>query len=393
MLVKKNAILCAAMMLGLASGQGAWAADKVKVGMLSTLSGPGAGLGVDIRDGFALGVKHAGGKFGGLPVEVVVADDQQNPDVAKQTADRLLKRDKVDFMTGIVFSNIMLAVGPSVFDAKVPYISANAGPSQYAGEQCNPYFFNIAWQNDTLHEVVGKTVMDKGFKKVVVLAPNYPAGKDAITGFKRFYKGAVADEIYTKLGQLDYSAELAQARAAKPDAMYIFLPGGMGINFIKQFVGAGLSKDITLFGPGFSADEDVIKAVGEPMLGMFNSSQWAHDMDNAANKKFVADFQKDYGRLPSLYASQGYDAALSMAAAVRDVKGKVEDKEAVLKALKAARFDSVRGPFKYNNNQYPVQDYYLRVITKDSQGRVTNKTLGKVFSNHADAYAASCKMK
>ena len=373
--------------------QPALAADKVKVGMLSTLSGPGAGLGVDIRDGFNLAVKHLGGKFGNLPVEVITADDQANPDVAKQTTERLLKRDKVDFMTGIVFSNVMLAVGPTVFASKTPYVSANAGPSQYAGEQCNPYFFNVAWQNDNLHEAVGKTVMDKGFKKVVLLAPNYPAGKDALTGFKRYYKGAVADEIYTKLGQLDYSAELAQARAAKPDAMYIFLPGGMGINFIKQFVGAGLSKDITLFGPGFSADEDVIKAVGEPMLGMFNSSHWAHDMDNAANKRFVADFQKDYGRLPSLYASQGYDAGLSIAAAVRDVKGKIEDKDAVLKALKAARFESVRGPFKYNNNQYPVQDYYLRVITKDSQGRVTNKTLGKIFSNHADAYAASCKMK
>lgn len=370
----------------------AQAADKLKIGFLSTLSGPGAGLGVDIRDGFALGLKHSGGKLGGMPVEMVTADDQQNPEVAKQSAERLIKRDKVDFMTGIVFSNIMLAVGPSVFDAKIPYISANAGPSQYAGEQCNPYFFNVAWQNDNLHEAVGKTVTEKGFKKLVLLAPNYPAGKDAMTGFKRYYKGAVVEEIYTKLGQLDYAAELAQARAAKPDAMYIFLPGGMGINFIKQFVGAGLSKDVTLFGPGFSADEDVIKAVGEPMLGMFNSSHWAHDMDNAANKKFVADFLKDYGRLPSLYASQGYDAALLMNAAVRDVKGKVEDKPALLKAIKAAKFESVRGAFKFNRNQYPIQDYYLRVITKDGQGRVTNRTLGKIFTQHEDAYAASCKM-
>src|SRR6218665_3072584 len=233
MMMSKKNVVSAAVLMALATALPVQAADKVKVGMLSTLSGPGAGLGVDIRDGFALGVKHAGGKFGGLPVEVVTADDQQNPDVAKQASDRLLKRDKVDFMTGIVFSNIMLAVGPSVFDAKVPYVSANAGPSQYAGDQCNPYFFNVAWQNDNLHEAVGKTVLDKGFKKVVVLAPNYPAGKDAITGFKRYYKGAgasIAEEIYTKLGQLDYSAELAQARAAKPDAMYIFLPGGMGIN-------------------------------------------------------------------------------------------------------------------------------------------------------------------
>jgi len=393
--MKTRTMLCAALAL-LAAQQTTYAADKVKVGMLSTLSGPGAGLGVDIRDGFNLALKAQGGKLGGLPAEVITADDQQNPDVAKQTTDRLIKRDKVDFMTGIVFSNIMLAVGQGVFDSKTPYVSANAGPSQYAGEQCNPFFFNVAWQNDNLHEAVGKTVLDKGFKKVVVLAPNYPAGKDAITGFKRFYKGpnaVVAEEIYIKLGQLDYAAELAQARAAKPDAMYIFLPGGMGINFIKQFVGAGLSRDITLFGPGFSADEDVIKAVGEPMLGMFNSSHWAHDMDNAANKKFVADFQKGYGRLPSLYASQGYDAALLINAAVRDVKGKIEDKDAVLKALKAAKFESVRGPFKFNNNQYPIQDYYLRVIGKDAQGRVTNKTLGKIFANHADAYASACKMK
>lgn len=371
---------------------GAHAADTVKVGLLSTLSGPGAGLGVDIRDGFNLALKHSGGKLGGLPAEVIVADDQMSPDAAKQTADRLIKRDKVDFMTGVVFSNIMLAVGQPIFASKTFYVSANAGPSQYAGAQCNPYFFNVAWQNDNLHEAVGKTVTDKGFKKAAILAPNYPAGKDALTGFKRYFKGEVVMEAYTPLSQLDYGAELAKMRSSGADAVYIFLPGGLGINFIKQFVGAGLSKDMTLFGPGFSADEDVIRAVGEPMLGMFNTSQWAHDMANAANKRFVADFQKDYGRLPSLYASQGYDAARLMDAAVRDVKGNLNDKAAVRKALEAARFESVRGAFKFNTNHYPVQDYFLRVITKDSQGRVTNRTLGKVFENHADAYAGDCKM-
>ena len=372
---------------------GAQAADRVKIGFLSTLSGPGAGLGIDIRDGFNLALKHNGGKLGGLPAEVIVADDQQSPDAARQTTDRLLKRDKVDFMTGVVFSNVMLAVGQPIFDAKTFYVSANAGPSQYAGEQCNPYFFNVAWQNDNLHEAVGKTVADKGFKKVALLAPNYPAGKDALTGFKRYYKGEVVQEVYTRLGQLDYAPELAQVRASQPDAMYIFLPGGMGINFIKQYVASGLSKDATLYGPGFSADEDVIRAVGEPMLGMFNTSQWAHDMDNPQNKRFVADFQKEYGRLPSLYASQGYDAAMLIDAAVRDVKGKIEDKEAVRRALKAANFKSVRGAFKFNTNQYPVQDYYLRVVTKDPQGRVTNRTLGTVFKNHADAYVGACKMR
>ncbi len=370
----------------------ALAADTVKIGLLSTLSGPGAGLGIDIRDGFQLAVKLNGGKLGGLPTEVVVADDQASPDVGRQTADRLVKRDKVDFMTGIVFSNVMLAVGAPTFASKTFYISANAGPSQYAGEQCNPYFFSASYQNDNMHEAVGKTVTDKGFKRVALIARNYPAGKDALTGFKRFFKGEVVSESYTPLNLLDYGAELSKLRAAKPDAVYIFLPGGLGINFIKQFVGAGLSKDMTLFGPGFSGDEDVIKAVGEPMLGMFNTSQWGHDLDNAANKKFVVAFEKEYGRLPTLYAAQGYDAAQLIGAAVRDTKGKLDDKAAVRKALEAAKFDSVRGSFKFNSNHFPVQDYYLRVITRDSKGRITNRTLGTVFKNHADAYVGSCKM-
>ncbi len=366
--------------------------EPVKIGLLSTMSGPGAGLGIDIRDGFQLAVKLGGGKLGGRPAEIIIADDQASPDVGRQTADRLVKRDKVDFMTGVVFSNVMLAVGAPTFQSKTFYVSANAGPSQYAGDQCNPYFFSASWQNDNLHEAVGKTVMDKGYKKVALIAPNYPAGKDALTGFKRFYKGEIASETYTQLTQLDYGAELSQLRASKPDAVYIFLPGGLGINFIKQFVGAGLSKDMTLFGPGFSGDEDVIKAVGEPMLGMFKTSQWAHDLDNAANKKFVAAFEKEFGRLPSLYAAQGYDAAKLIDAAVRDSKGKLEDKAAVRKALEAAKFDSVRGAFKFNINHYPIQDYYLRVITKNAKGQVTNRTIGTVFKNHADAYAGSCKM-
>jgi branched-chain amino acid transport system substrate-binding protein len=284
-------------------------------------------------------------------------------------------------------------VGPTIFDSNTFYVSANAGPSQYAGAQCNPYFFNVAWQNDNLHEAVGKHVAEKGFKNVALVAPNYPAGKDALTGFKRYYNGKVADEIYSKLGQLDYAAELAQIRATKPDAVYIFLPGGMGINFIKQYAAAGLAKDVPLFGPGFSADEDVIRAAGDAMNGMYNASQWAHDLPNAENRRFVADFEREYGRLPSLYASQGYDAALLIDAAVRKVKGNLDDKEALRAALASADFKSVRGAFRFNRNHYPVQDYYLRVVEKDAKGRVTNRTVGTIFKDHADAYANECAMK
>ena len=386
----KNILLVPVLLLAVINP--AVAADKIKIGFLSTLSGPAAALGVDIRDGFNLAIKHQGGRLGGLPVDMIVGDDTFSPDVAKQLTDRMLKRDDVHIMTGIVFSNILLAVAPSVFQDQTFYVSPNAGPSELAGAGCNPFFFNVAWQNDNLHEAMGKHVADKGYKKVYLVAPNYPAGRDALNGFKRFYKGATSGEVYTKLGQLDYAAELAQLRSAKPDAVFIFLPGGMGINFIKQYNAAGLAGAVPLFGPGFSADEDVIRAVGEGMQGMFNSSHWNRDIDNPQNRRFVADFEKNYGRLPTLYASQGYDAALLIDSAVRAVKGRIDDKNAFRAALRKADFKSVRGAFRFNSNHYPVQDYYLRLIARDEKGRITNRIVGTIFKNHADAYVGACKM-
>lgn len=377
----------------LAIGVPAHAADKVKVGVVTTLSGPAGAPGIDVRDGFNLALKHLGGKLGGLPAEIQTADDAFNPETGKQAVDRFVKRDRVDLVTGIIYSNILLAAAPVAFDAKVPFVSANAGPSQLAGKGCSPWFVSSAWQNDGFHEAAGQHATNKAFKNAYLMAPNYPAGKDALTGFKRFYKGKVADEVYVKLGQLDFAAELAQLRAAKPDSVYVFMPGGMGINFVKQFVAAGLSKDTTLILPGFSADQDIIPAVGDSMLGLFNSSHWSADFDNAENKRFVEDFQKDYKRIPSVYAAQGYDAAMMMDTAVRAVKGKVEDREALMKALKTVKAKSVRGDYKINNNGFPIQNYYLRVIGKDAQGRIVNKNLGTIFTNHGDAYAKECPLK
>ena len=372
---------------------GAQAADKIKVGFISTLSGPSAALGVDIRDGFQLAIKMNGGKLGGLPAEVLVADDQFKPEVGRQAADKHVKLDKVNFLTGMVFSNIMLASVPVAFENKVIYVSPNAAPSPLAGKDCNPYLFVASWPNDAYHEAAGQHATNRGYKNTYLIAPNYQAGKDSLAGFKRFYKGKVSAEVYTQLGQLDYSAELAQVRAAKPDALYIFLPGGMGINFIKQFVAAGLSKDVPLIVPGFGSDQDIIRPVGDAMLGLFDTAHWAPDFDNAANKKFVAAFEKEYKRIPSVFAAQGYDTALLIDAAVRDVKGKVEDVEAVRKAMRAAKFESVRGAFKFNKNQMPIQNYYLRVVAKDNQGRIVNKTIGTIFKDHGDAYVQECKMK
>ena len=371
----------------------AGAADKVKIGFVSTLSGPNASIGADIRDAFNLAIKLNGGKLGGLPVEVLVNDDQLKPENAKQIVERYLRLDKVDFVTGVVFSNVVLAVAPDVVAAKTFFIAPNAGPAQYSGAQCNPFFFVSSWPSEAYSEAAGQYVTSKGIKNVLFLAPNYQGGKDAANGFKRYYKGRLVDEMYTKLGQLDYAAELSQIRAAKPEALYVFLPGGMGVNFIKQFVAAGLSKDIQLIVPLWGSDQDIIRAVGEPMLGLFSVGHWSIDMDNAANKRFVAAFEKEYKRLPTGYAASGYDTALLMDSAVRKVKGKIEDKEALRAALRAADFKSVRGDFKFNANQFPVQNYYLQLVGKGNDGRLAHKTIGTLLTARGDAYVQDCKMK
>ena len=369
------------------------AAEKLKVGFLSTLSGPGAVLGTAILDGFNLGLKKTGGKLGGLPVELIVQDDQGKPDVAHGLGEKLIKKEKVDFMTGVVFQNILAAVEKDTFASETFFISTNTGPSYLAGESCNPYFFTVSWISDSYSEATGQYLTQKGFKNTYIVAPNYPGGKDVVAGFKRFYKGKIAEEAYIKMGELIFAAELAQIRAAKPDSVFFFLPGGMGINFLKQWNQSGLNGQIPLFATGWNFDQDTITAMGESTVGAQHAAHWNSDFDNPQSKQFVADFEKEYKHLPSIYASQGYDAVMLMDAAVRDVKGKVEDKAALRRALEAANFKSVRGDFRFNTNHFPIQTYYSQIVAKDDKGRIVNKTTGKIFTDHPDAYVGACKMK
>lgn len=384
--------LLAAALCAAALTPAAYAADEIKVGFMTTLSGPGGVAGVDIRDGFQLAMRHLDGKLGNLPAEVIIVDDQQKADVGRQEVNRLLQRDKVDVMTGMVFSNVLLPVMPTILRSDTVYISTNTGPEKYAGEGCDKNFFVVSWQNEDIPGAMGKYVSAQGGNSVFLIAPNYPGGRESIGGFKRLYEGKIADEVYVKLGQLDYAAELAQARASGADSIFFFLPAGMGISFIKQFMASGLSDSVKLYMPGFSGDQDTIQAVGDDILDTYNASQWSPDQDNPQNKKFVADFEKEYGRIPSLYASQGYDAALLLDGAVRDVNGNIEDKDAFRAALRNANFKSVRGDFKFNTNQYPIQTYYLRHVVKDEQGRITNKLVSTIMENYEDPFAAECKM-
>ncbi len=366
--------------LSMASGS---AFAETKVGMITTLSGGGASLGIDVRDGFMLALKQSGRD----DIDVVIEDDQRKPDVAVQLADKMVQSEKVDVLTGIIWSNLAMAVVPSVTAQGKFYLSPNAGPSELAGAGCIPNYFNVAWQNDNLHEAAGAYANKAGYEKSFILAPNYPAGKDALTGYKRFFEGDLAGELYTKLGQTDYAAEIAQIRASDADSVYFFLPGGMGIAFLKQYKDSGV--DIPLIGPAFSFDQAILQAVGDAALGVVNTSQWSKDLDNETNKAFVDSFQKEYGRLPSLYASQGFDTANLLISALD--KADVSDADAFREALMAADFKSTRGDFKFNNNHHPIQTIYAREVVKEGDV-YTNKVLEPALENHADAYASECKM-
>lgn len=370
----------------------AMAQQPVKIGMVTTLSGPGGYLGQDVRDAFNLAIEMEGGKLGGVPVQLLVEDDALKPGQGKEIAERFMKTERVKLLTGIIFSNVAGAVVPDILDNGGVYVSPNAGPSNFAGKECHKNYFVVSWQNDTLHESAGQNATNLGFKRAFVLAPNYQAGRDAIAGFKRYFKGEVVGELYTRLDQTDFAAEMAQIRAAKPDVVFQFHPGGLGITFARQYQQAGLLESIPMVVAAPSLDSVILKAIGDAAQGVHISSHWNSDLPNAANKEFVAAFQKKYGRMPTYYASQGYDTARAIGAALKATGGKVDDTNAFSAAMRKADFESVRGAFKFGPNQHPVHDWYSLRVERAADGNLAIVTKGKVLESHGDFYAKDCKL-
>jgi branched-chain amino acid transport system substrate-binding protein len=365
-------------------------AAPLKIGLVTTLSGPGGYTGADVRDGFLLALDA--NRLGGTAVQVLVEDDGLKPAQGKQIVDRFLKTEKIKLFTGVMFSNVLEAIAPDVLDEGGIYVSPNAGPSSLAGKGCHRNYFVVSWQNDTLHESAGENANRLGHKKAFVLAPNYPAGRDAITGFKRFFKGQIAGEIYTRLDQTDYAAEMAQIRAANPDAVFQFHPGGLGIAFIRQYQSAGLGGKIPMVVSSPSLDSTTLNAVGDAALGMEVSAQWNSDFDNPVSKKFVADFQAKYSRMPTYYASQAFDTALAIAAALKGTGGRVDDTEAFRREMLKANFQATRGKFRFGPNQHPIQDWYAIRPERGADGKLFLKTQGLVLPDRGDAYAEQCKI-
>src|SRR5215217_7208262 len=384
--------LCKSLALTAALGamaMPAFAQDKVRIGVVTTLTGPAAVLGQQLRDGFNLAVKDLGGKIGGRDVEVVIADDELKPDVAVTKVRGLIERDKVDFVVGPVFSNVLQAMVKPVTDARVFLISPNAGPSSIAGKGCQPFFFATSYQNDQVHEVLGKVAQDRGYKRVYLLAPNYQAGKDSLAGFKRHYKGEVTEESYVPLNTLDFQSELAKIASMRPDAIFTFMPGGMGVNLVKQYKAAGLMERVP-FLSAFTVDESTLPAQQDAALGAFGGSNWAPNLDNPQNKKFVAAYEQAYTTVPGSYSMHGYDTALLIDSALKATGGKTDNKDALRAALRKADFKSLRGDFKFGANGFPIQDFYLVKAAKRPDGKFQTEIVEKVFDDYADAYAKEC---
>jgi branched-chain amino acid transport system substrate-binding protein len=371
--------------------QSAFGQSEVKIGIITTVSGPAGYLGEDIRDGFQLAVEQGGGKLGGVPVKVLVEDDAMKPGQGKQIAEKFLTRENVKILTGFVFSNVLAAVAPDALDAGAFVISPNAGPSNFAGKDCNKNYFVTSWQNDATFEAAGQSATNFGYKRAYILAPNFQAGKDALAGFKRYFKGEIVEETYTKLDQVDFGAEMAKIRAAKPDSVFQFHPGGLGIIFMKQYLRAGLG-DIPMFVGGSGLDRRIMAAIGDAAVGVNITTHWSADFDNEASRAFVAAFKAKHNRTPDTYASQGYDTALLVGSALKAVHGDLATPETFRQALLQADFKSVRGPFKFGRNQHPIQDLYALRVVKDANGQLDIKTVSKVLSDHADAYGKDCKL-
>lgn len=389
--MKPASILLGALAAWAAMNVSAAADDKVKVGLIVTLSGPSAVLGGQVRDGFNLAVKTLGGKLRGLDAEVIVVDDELKPDVAVTKVKGLIERDQVNFVVGPVFSNVLQAIHKPVIESNAFLISPNAGTSSFAGKQCNPNFFVTSYQNDQIHEVLGKYAEDQGYKSAFLMAPNYQAGKDSLAGFKRDFKGEILDEVYTPLGQLDFSAELAKIAAAKPEAFFTFMPGGMGVNLVKQYRQAGLAS--IPFLSAFTADESTLPAEKDDAVGFLGGANWAPDMDNPQSKAFVSAYEAVYNSVPGTYAMQAYDTALLIDSAIKGAGGKLSDKDALRAELKKADFTSLRGKFKFGVNNYPIQDFYLVKAAKRPDGKYETEIVKRVFEDFVDHYASECVMK
>ncbi|MGH8686283.1 MAG: ABC transporter substrate-binding protein [Burkholderiales bacterium] len=383
--------LAGAIAAGLAMSAPASAEQKIKIGFISTLSGPAGVIGKHMKDSVELALDHLGHKMGGVPVEVVYGDDQFKPDVGVQIAEEMLKKEHVDIMAGIIWSNVMMAVVPVVTGAGKVMVGTNAGASPLAGKACNPQYFSTSWNNDESPEAMGKFLQEQNVDDLYVMAPNYQAGKDMVAGLKRYYRNKIVEEIYTKPGQQDYQAEITQLRAKNPKAVFVFYPGGMGIQFVKQYVQAGLRDKIPLYSV-FTVDETTLPALKESALGQYEARFWSPDFDSPASKRFVADFRKKYGYTPSFYGAQSYDGIMLIDSAVRLNHGSLADTKAVVMAMRKADFDSIRGPFKWNVNQHPIEDFYLLRAEKAADGQVEMRIQRKVFEQHKDAYYQDCHM-
>ncbi|MBC7953081.1 MAG: ABC transporter substrate-binding protein [Rhodospirillaceae bacterium] len=373
---------------------GAGASDpSIVVGVVATLTGPGALAGQDLVDGFNLALKQLGGRFSNQEVRVVLADDKGSPDIARQQVKRLMDRERLDMvLTGVSAPSLATIIKPLV-DARLFVLNLDQSPPALSGAECSQFLFSLAAPVDGLHEAMGQYLAAEHIRRVVVVGPQTGVTNDAVAALKRTFPGEVVAVLSPHPGAATFAPELDHIKQLKPDAIYSLLTGGMGGGFVRAWGASPLKGEIPLFPLWPAVERQMLPAMADAAQDMISIGTWGNDLDSIPNRRLNADFEMEFGRPPSTWAAQGYDAAFLVDSALKATNGKTSNEDALRTALRRADFISARGSFKFNTNQFPVLNYYLRKVSRDAKGRPTHEMRGVVLKEWRDRQAHSCPMR
>jgi branched-chain amino acid transport system substrate-binding protein len=381
-LLKRAGAAAAAASIPLQGAAGAWAGIKrgnlnpLKIGNLTTLSGPSAALPIDVYRGFVTYVKSRGGRLGGRKIEFVSADDQQNPAVAIQQAQRLVNEEHVDLIEGIFFTNVLLGVRDTLDSLKIPTVVANAAANAITRDRRSPYIFRTSYTNYMLGAALAAWAAAHLPKPIVTTAANYGAGQESSSSFRAFYthnSGQLdGDTIFSQFpSQADYQPIISQIQGRKPGAVWCFPAGGTeSIKFVKAYRQFGLGNVPLIGNNNLTDPQSIVDALGSDGVGIRTSATWTPQVANAENKRFVAAFQKFFGGSPSAFAELGYKAAQFLDLALRKVHGDTSNKDRLAQAMAGVgSFVAPGGRNKMDPATHQlIVPFYLQQIVKRGSG-------------------------
>ncbi|CAA7617917.1 ABC transporter substrate-binding protein [Magnetospirillum sp. SS-4] len=364
----------------------------IVVGVIATLSGPGAMAGQDSLDGFTTALRQMGGRFANQEVRVVPVDDRGSPDVAMQVTRRLLEREKVDFILTAVSQASMAAIVKPLNESRTFILNLDAYPDGLFGARCSASLFGLGTPPDAVSEAAGMHFANEKYRRLVVIGHDTRQTDMAVAALRRTWGGEDVTVLKARHGAATFAPEIRRIRELAPDAVYTLLSGGMGLALVRDYAAAGLKADIPLLGVWSNFERPHLTAMDDQGLDLLNVAPWSPDLDSPLNKRMISDFELEYGRPATSWVAQGYDSALLLEAAMKVTAGRTSDREAVRNALRRAEFASVRGGFRFETNHAPVINLYLRRVARDAKGRLTEETRGVLAREWRGRDAAHCPM-